>query len=309
VYPLAMDLLLQTMSRNRAIALFERSSIPLGDAVAFRGLSEDDAQKLREVLLDKRPIEARSFDTIERVDRGAIQATLRECGIETQPMLSVPIHGPDTEAGVIWIFEDGRPFDEGEIERASVVTGYAVDALRNAERYHHAKERAFIDDVTGVYNARYLLSTTENEIQRAERYGNALSALFLDLDRFKMVNDRHGHLVGSDCLRQLSDVLLQCVRQVDTLARYGGDEFTILLVDTDLEAALVVAERIRRTVEQHVFEAGREGSLRLTISIGVATYPSHGETRDLLLDNADKAMYRAKSQGRNRVCSAGELSA
>lgn len=307
VYPLAMDLLLQTMSRNRAIALFERSSIPLGDAVAFRGVSEDEAQKLRAVLLDKRPIEARSFEAIERVDRGAIQATLREVGIEAQPMLTVPIHGPDTEAGVIWIFEDGRPFDDAELQRSAVVAGYAVDALRNAERYHHAKERAFIDDVTGVYNARYLLSTTENEIQRAERYGNALSALFLDLDRFKMVNDRHGHLIGSDCLRQLSDVLLQCVRQVDTLARYGGDEFTILLVDTEQEAAMVVAERIRRTVEQHVFEAGRDGSLRLTISIGVATYPTHGETRDLLLDNADKAMYRAKSEGRNGVCSAGDL--
>jgi diguanylate cyclase (GGDEF)-like protein len=307
VYPLAMDLLLQTMSRNRAVAMFERNSIPLGDAVAFRGISELEAGRLREILLEKKPIDARASEKIECVDRAAIQSALREAGVEAQPMLSVPVHGPDTEAGVIWIFEDGRPFDAGEIERAGVVAGYAVDALRNAERYHHAKERAFIDDVTGVYNARYLLSATDNEMRRADRYGSALSVLFLDLDRFKTVNDRFGHLVGSDCLRQLSEVLLQCAREVDTLARYGGDEFTILLVDTDLETAMSVAERIRRTVEQHVFEAGREGSLRLTISIGVSTYPQHGETRDLLLDNADKAMYRAKSLGRNSVCSAQDL--
>jgi diguanylate cyclase (GGDEF)-like protein len=188
-----------------------------------------------------------------------------------------------------------------------VVSEYALAALRNAERYQNAKERAFIDDVTEIYNVRYLLSTTENEIQRADRYKNPLSVLFLDLDRFKLVNDRYGHLVGSQTLRHLSQLLLQCVRQVDTLARYGGDEFTILLVDTAHDAAMTIAERIRRTVEEHVFEAGAEGHLRLTISIGVATFPEHAGGRDTLLDASDKAMYRAKSLGRNRVCSAADL--
>ena len=134
-----------------------------------------------------------------------------------------------------------------------------------------------------------------------------MSVLFLDLDRFKLVNDRHGHLVGSRALRQLAQVLAQCVRQVDTLARYGGDEFTIVLVDTGLETAQRIAERIRRTVEETWFDGGRGGSLRLTLSIGIAAYPQHGATRETLLDLADKAMYRAKSLGRNRVCSATEL--
>src|SRR5690606_11277634 len=102
-------------------------------------------------------------------------------------------------------------------------------------------------------------------------------------------------------------LLSECVRQVDTLARYGGDEFTILLVDTPHEVALKVGERIRSRVESHLFEAGRAGTLRLTISIGVATCPDHGRTREAVLDAADKAMYRAKSEGRNRVCSADEL--
>jgi diguanylate cyclase (GGDEF)-like protein len=188
-----------------------------------------------------------------------------------------------------------------------MVAGHAELALYNAERYHRAKERAFLDDVTEIFNARYLLAATDHEIRRAERYGSELSVLFLDLDRFKLVNDRHGHLVGSRTLRQLARILTSCVRQVDTLARYGGDEFTILLPDTGLEPALQVAERIRRTVEETAFEGGRGGGLRLTLSIGVASFPAHGRSREDLLDHADKAMYRAKSLGRNRVCSASEL--
>ena len=125
--------------------------------------------------------------------------------------------------------------------------------------------------------------------------------------RFKLVNDTHGHLVGSDTLRQLSRVLEGCVRQVDTVARYGGDEFTILLADTGARLGRSVAERIRHSVERHRFEAGAGRTLGLTCSVGVSTYPAHGRTREALLDGADKAMYRAKSLGRNRVCSADEL--
>ena len=162
-------------------------------------------------------------------------------------------------------------------------------------------DRAFIDDVTEVYNARYLLEALDREIRRAERYGTELSILFLDLDRFKLVNDTHGHLVGSNALRQLSRLLEGCVRQVDTLARYGGDEFTILLVDTGERVARAIAERIRQSVERHAFEAGPGRTLRLSCSLGISTYPAHGRTREALLDTSDKAMYRAKSQGRNRV--------
>ena len=161
--------------------------------------------------------------------------------------------------------------------------------------------------MTELYNARYLHSALENEVRRASRYGNPLSVVFLDLDRFKLVNDRHGHLVGSQTLRSLAKMLLDCVRQVDTLARYGGDEFTVVMADTGHDAAMAVAERIRSSVEAHVFEAGDGSPLRLTVSAGVASFPAHGESRETLLEAADQAMYRAKSLGRNRVCSASEL--
>jgi two-component system cell cycle response regulator len=307
VYAVALDLLLSTLGRQRGVALFRRTSIPMSDGVAFRGFSEHEARSLRSGLIDAKSVETDSFGAVELARSGPLHELLREIGAPGGTALVVPIRGRETESGVIWVFEDGRPFSDSEIERARVIAGHGELALHNAERYHQAKERAFIDDVTEVYNARYLLQATTHEIQRAERYGREMCVLFLDLDRFKLVNDQYGHLVGSQTLRELSRVLQECIRQVDTLARYGGDEFTILLTDTDVETGRMVAERIRRTVAETLFEGGRDAPIRLTISIGVASYPNDSRDRDQLLDLADKAMYRAKSLGRNCVCVAREL--
>jgi diguanylate cyclase (GGDEF)-like protein len=306
VYTSALDLLLQHLPRQRGLALFHRSSIPT-DGIAFRGFSELETRALRDVLIGEKPIDIDAVVQVEVLSEGPLHNTLREIGIECEKVAAVPMRGSDKELGVLWLFEDGRPFGTGELDRAKLIAGHAELALRNAERYNEAKDRAFIDDVTEVYNARYLLQATDREIHRADRYGNPMTVLFLDLDRFKLVNDQYGHLVGSRALRRLSEVLLACIRQVDTLARYGGDEFTILLPDTPHDVALDIAERIRKLVEDTLFEAGRDTPFRLSISIGVGTFPQHGRDRTSLLDVADKAMYRAKSLGRNCVCSAADL--
>ena len=307
LYAVALDLVLHTLRRERGMALFRRSSLPTADGVAFRGFGETESRRLRNLLLEQKPVGIESVERLERIGSGPLIAALGEAGFEADAVLAVPIRGRESEAGVLWIFEQGEAFGSAETARAQVIASHAELALYNAERYSRAKERALVDDVTDVYNARYLLQATEHEIQRAQRYKKHLCVLFLDLDRFKRVNDRYGHLVGSQALRQLSGVLGQCVRQVDTLARYGGDEFTILLTDTDLETGRSVAERIRRKVSETLFEGGRDAPIRLNISIGVSCYPQDGQNRDTLLDVADKAMYRAKSLGRNRVCIAGDL--
>jgi diguanylate cyclase (GGDEF)-like protein len=307
VYVIALDLMLQNLSRQRGIVLFHRSSIPNSDGVAFRGFPEQDARALRDTLVGEKQIDIDAIDSFQIITEGPFHDTLRGIGIESQTVLAVPVRGGEKEAGLLWIFEDGRSFSPEEIELAKIVSGHTDLALANAEQYNAAKERAFTDDVTNIFNARYLLQAADREITRAERYGQLLTVLFLDLDRFKLVNDKHGHLVGSQALRRLSEVLPGCIRQVDTLARYGGDEFTILLVDTPHAVGVEIAERIRCTVEKTIFEAGPENPFRLSISIGVATYPDHGDSRESMLDAADKAMYRAKSLGRNCVCSAEDL--
>ncbi|MBY0402238.1 GGDEF domain-containing protein, partial [Myxococcota bacterium] len=311
LYSMTLELLLDQLAARRGIALFAPSPAPREAGVVARGFDEATRDRLCRMLLDEKTLEASmGHGELGVVPWGPLHHVLGRIGLESPgALLSVPLRGADREIGHVWILADGRRFGDPDLAAARTIMRRANAALATAERYHHAKERAFIDDVTGVYNARYLLATADNEIQRAARYGNPLSVLFLDLDRFKSVNDVHGHLVGSDTLRALARLLSECVRQVDTLARYGGDEFTVLLVDTPHDVAMKVGERIRARIESHVFEAGREGSLRLTISIGVATCPVHGASREALLDAADKAMYRAKSEGRNRVCSADELGA
>jgi two-component system cell cycle response regulator len=307
LYAVTLDLMLHSLERSRGLAMFRRGSIPLSDGVSFRGFDEADANRIQDTLLEAKPIDADAVQETAVIDESELHVALRALGIELGPTLVVPLRGREIESGLLWICRGERDFDAVEIERANMIAAHAQLALANAERYNHAKERAFIDDVTEAYNARYLLQATENEIQRAERYGRKLSVLFLDLDRFKLVNDNFGHLVGSQVLRQLSEVLAGCIRQVDTLARYGGDEFTILLTDTEHDVGLAVAERIRATVADTRFEGDRGNAIHLEISIGVSTYPDHSECRDSLLDAADKAMYLAKAHGRNVVCSAGEL--
>lgn len=308
VYAVALDLLLPALGRELGLALFRRSEMPGSDGIAFRGFDEVAATELQRRVAQAKADSALFAQREPCTTRGGpIGEALEELGVGGGPALLVPLHGAEKEEGLLWVPEQGRPTAPSDLEHARLIAAHAELALANAERYHQAKERAFIDDVTEVYNARYLLAATEREIHRAARSGKELSVLFLDLDRFKRVNDQYGHLVGSSVLRRLSEVLLDCVRQVDTLARYGGDEFTILLVDTPLRGAVQVAERIRRTVAETLFEGTGGAPIRLTISIGVATFPDHSRDREGLLDVADKAMYRAKSKGRNCVCSAEEL--
>jgi diguanylate cyclase (GGDEF)-like protein len=307
IHLVALDILLAQLGRERGLTVFHRVVDIGGDDVAVRGYRESEASALRAQLIGEKAPSLAAIEETALLASGPLCDAFGSAGVPAARLLVAPIRGHGAEGGVLVVPEQGPRFGPRDLEVARLLATQAQTSLQNAERYHQAKERAFVDDVTGVYNARYLFTALDHEVRRAERYGSELTLLFLDVDRFKLVNDHHGHLVGSRTLRGLADVLGSCIRQVDTLARYGGDEFTILLVDTDLDTGLTIAERIRESVAASRFEArGREG-LQISMSIGVAAYPVHGETAETLIDMADKAMYRAKSLGRDRVCSAGEL--
>jgi two-component system, cell cycle response regulator len=307
IHTIALDVLLARLGRAQGLAIFHRAANLGSDDVVLRGWQEPGAESLRAALIGEKPIDVEAMPQPSVLEGGPLLETVRDAGVQPGRMLAVPIHGRASEGGVLLLPESERRFGDKDLEIARLVAAHAQAAIQNAERYHQAKERAFVDDVTGAYNARYLFTALDHEIRRAERYGTQLALLFLDIDRFKLVNDQHGHLVGSRTLRRLAEVLGQCIRQVDTLARYGGDEFTILLVDTSLESGIQIAERIRAAVARANFETRGSGSLQVTVSVGVAAFPMHGRGAEGLIDMADKAMYRSKSLGRDRVCSATEL--
>jgi diguanylate cyclase (GGDEF)-like protein len=174
-------------------------------------------------------------------------------------------------------------------------------AFQNAETYSMAKDMLFIDDLSGLFNHRYLEVVLDRELKRVERYASHLAILFLDLDFFKRVNDTHGHLVGSRVLREMAGLLKTTTRDVDVVIRYGGDEFTIILCETGADTAGTVAERIRAQVESHLFLASEGYAIRLTCSIGYACCPEDSMSKQELMEMADQAMYGGKAGGKNRV--------
>ena len=184
----------------------------------------------------------------------------------------------------------------------------SLRAFENAEIFSKAKNLMFIDDVSGLYNHRYLDIALEREMKRVERYSSHLAVLFIDVDSFKLVNDNHGHLVGSRVLAEFGSLIKKSVRDIDIVIRYGGDEYTAILVETNCSAAGMVGERIRRTVENHHF-LGTDGQvIRLTCSIGYACCPDDTTSKTALLEMADKAMYAGKTAGRNRIRRVAEVS-
>jgi len=163
------------------------------------------------------------------------------------------------------------------------------------------RELAFRDGLTGLYNHRYFQEALETELDRARRYGHALSLVLLDIDFFKQVNDRFGHPAGDEVLRQVADTLVRLVRRCDIVARYGGEEFAIILPETGLTGAKVLAQRVRRGIEQ--LEISHDDRLiPVTISCGVASSETEDDPdRATLIEQSDQALYRAKEGGRNRV--------
>lgn len=206
--------------------------------------------------------------------------------------------------GIVAVFNDaGQPLPAISTKKRNILflLEQSVKAYENAEAYSLAKNMLFIDDLSGLFNHRYLEIALDRELKRVGRYHSRLAVLFLDLDSFKMVNDNYGHLVGSRVLSEMGALLKKSVREVDVVIRYGGDEFTVILIETTPETALIVAERIRKNVEQHVFLAEENFDIHLTCSIGIACCPEDTMSRAELLEMADKAMYSGKAGGRNSI--------
>lgn len=192
-------------------------------------------------------------------------------------------------------------FTEEQLEVIEYLLSAALYPLRNAIEYQKALKLAHHDPLTGIANRMSMTASLEREVNRSQRYGLPLSMLMIDLDHFKSVNDSYGHSTGDMVLKEAVRCIKQELRLSDQPFRFGGEEFVVLLTDTNLEAAQIVAERIRNCIESSTV-INNEFSVRFTTSIGVAELGNE-DSEQSLFDHADNALYLAKSEGRNRVAS------
>ncbi len=238
---------------------------------------------------------------------------------EMNNLICVPLKIQSTVIGVLLLFNKKDPvgFTIRDLKLVEIFGGYISTSLQNAIDARKSKELSKRDDLTGLYNDRHFHAQLETEVLRAQERRSPLSLIFMDLDQFKRVNDQHGHLVGSQTLKEVAFILHEAVAfDQATIARYGGDEYVVILPGIDTERALDIAERIRKTIADKLFmiySADREGSFisfkgLISASLGISCLDHLSfdgtlkERKDHLIRLADTAMYRAKEGGKNCVC-------
>jgi len=237
-------------------------------------------------------------DLLQRaLSSGRFIALDREAG-----MIVLPLQFEQDLIGVIKV--PIGPTDEIDQETSSNVSRYltaVTGVLGNIYQLTRSRDLAMRDDLTKAFNRRFFESYLDEEIERARRYGSVFSIIFLDLDDLKMVNNFYGHLTGSRTLQEVAKRILSAVRGIDKVVRFGGDEFCIILPQTDSDQAMLVANRVKKSMTASAFKLDPGVEISITASFGIATYPTHGITKDALIRQADAAMYRVKATTKNAV--------
>ena len=219
---------------------------------------------------------------------------------ESASRMSIPLISFGQTLGVLTLHSSrSNAFRESELQSLESVADICANSIQNAHYVERVKQLAYIDGLTGIFNRRFFELRIVEEIERARRYQTGMAVIMADIDQFKKLNDEFGHLLGDEVLRQVSSLFHQQLRKIDVVCRYGGEEFALLLTQTNIEQAAVIAEKLRRSVEGCQFPGVPR---RVTISAGVAAFSTHGKTRDEMIRAADNGLYAAKQSGRNRVC-------
>jgi diguanylate cyclase (GGDEF)-like protein len=221
----------------------------------------------------------------------------------TKSIICVPLKSKGRVLGVVELINKGDSglFKEEDLNLLTTLADYTAIAIENAKYFQKVQDLTITDDVTNLYNSRYLHRFLEYESERARRYKSNLSLIFLDIDYFKRVNDTYGHICGSKLLKEIGLLLVSKIRKVDVACRYGGDEFVVVLPHTIKEDAFNVAKKIKSSMKQTRFLKDEDLKIKITASFGVASIPSDSEDSTGLIRLADNAMYKVKGHSRDGV--------
>ncbi len=292
-----------------SIALYDEVNGTM-ELVLSQGLEENLSGKtkwkvrkggLTEYILNQggKPLIINNTDQFNQVDRVEIE----NMGIKS--LIAMPLIVERRTIGILYIDDFiPRNFSKNEISVLSLLATQAAIAIEKMQRFERTRILAITDGLTGLYNHSYYAKSLKKEIKRSRRTSTPLSVIIMDIDHFKHYNDTNGHIPGNKVLEKTAQVIKQAVREIDILARYGGEEFAVILPETKKEHALIIANRICSLIRNEKFPgAEKQPMKKLTISAGVATFPEDARGDKSLTDRADKALYIAKEEGRDRVVS------
>jgi two-component system, cell cycle response regulator len=287
------------------LLLNEKSNALIPKAV--RGLSGNENEteyfgmqeaRYMEILNSRRP----EFLQAVRIDGGGEE--------KMSEMMVAPIWAKNEPLGVLVntkYSDSSRPFSKDDFKLLTLLIEEISGAVYNAVTHYRTKELTIKDDLTEAYNRRYFEHYLEEELMRARRYGSNLSLIFFDVDNLKEVNMQYGHLIGSKSLQEVAHRMILTVRGIDKVVRYGGDEFCVVLPETDTQGAFQVAERIRTTVGGQPFLINETLEISITGSMGIASFPIHASGKEELIRQADKAMFVIKNKTKNAIAVAETL--
>jgi len=284
---------------------FERWSLRRDDAEALPVEAPSTPGSFeRSLMMSAAP---RALSDLSEAPRIAVEVSCP--GIDAGPMAFAPLRFRDQKLGYLAVARRraSARFVHRDARALAQLSAYAGAMLDNIRLSENLEKLAVTDDLTQVYNYRYLKTALRREVKRASRFRQPLSLLMVDVDNLKAYNDRNGHLRGSHLLKEIAQLFARQVRSWDLVAKYGGDEFTVILPQTLRAGAVSVAERLRSSVAAHSFPLAAAGTI--TVSVGIASYPEDGDSVTALIAASDRALYAAKRAGRNRVEGAEPMAA
>ncbi len=237
-------------------------------------------------------------DLTREIKRPILLPEERDFGAKS--LLFSPFKG-NVEGGILLLSGKSCKFDKKDLMVLNLISDVAASSVEKAILYDHEREKAIRDGLTGTYNHRFFQEMMVNKIADAKRNEDSVSLLMLDIDNFKLINDRFGHQSGDLVLKKIGKLMKERIRTSDIIARYGGEEFAIILPKTSAEKGYKLAEILRTTIENTIFTSPEGINFHVTASIGVSEYPVHADNKDNLVASADRALYTAKEQGKNQA--------